>query len=115
MNLNELKLNRETLTQNKTELTLADLIGKSAVLPLPAGLHECTFVDVTSTATSKSFRLVVEDSKTKQQYSVNLNIGNTTESAGIFLSIVSHFLDQIGVRKTVAEVPAGDRDDQAQV
>lgn len=98
MNLKELeaKVKAENLNESKT-LTLADLAGKSAVLPLPAGLHEVKIVDITSTSTSKSFRMVVEATN-KQQYAVNLNIGNNAEQAGIFLSIISHLLDQIGLK-----------------
>lgn len=100
MNLNELKAKAEAkaaAAETKT-FTLADLAGQQAVLALPAGLHELTLDDVTSTSTSKSFRMIVQNPKTKAKYSVNINIGNNSEQASIFMSIMSHLLDQLDLK-----------------
>lgn len=94
MNINELRQTKETATASQT-LTLADLMGKQRILPLPAGLHECVLNDVTSTETSRAFRIVVESTENNAKYAVSINIGSTAESADIAMSIISHFLDQI--------------------
>lgn len=106
MNINELRKRQETAatTQNVT-LTLGDLTGKKAVLPLPDGLFECKLTEINSAPTARAFVFTVEAAEVKdgspeettKPYRVSINIGNTSESASMFLSNISHFLDQLSL------------------
>ena len=94
MNFNELRQNQNAVGAS-SGMTLKDLLGKKSILPLPSGLHECTLKDITSTPTSRALRIIVTDSEDQKNYSVSINIGNTPEQADIFLSIISHLLEQL--------------------
>lgn len=100
-NLEKLKATAATTTTTQ-KLTLADMVGKQAILPLPVGLHECKLVDVPKTLTDTSFRLIVESEG--QKYSVSQNIGNTPEQADIFMNIISFLLEQLDMKVLDLEV-----------
>ena len=98
LNLETLKATAATTTTTK-KLTLADMIGKQSVLPLPVGLHECKIIETPKLDPenpSTSFRLIVESEG--QRYSVVISIGSTPAQGDIFMSIISHLLDQLEMK-----------------
>lgn len=100
MNINELKAKATTAQETKV-FTLSDIQGKQAILALPIGLFECIIKDIPSTADSKSIRLIVETTdKHPKTYAVSINIGNSAQSAEIFLNTMSHLMKQLDLGDT---------------
>lgn len=97
MNLAELKKLRETTNVQAKQYTLEDLAATEAILPLPAGLHECKIIALPKDGKLTSFRMTVECDKKK--YSVYINLGTTPESAQMARNNLDYLCQQLDIKK----------------